>query len=43
MVKVDYSLYLVTDSTEPILKGRNLPEVVRAAIQGGVLCDSLRP
>lgn len=38
-MKTDYSLYLVTDSTEPILKGRNLPEIVQAAIQGGVICN----
>jgi thiamine-phosphate diphosphorylase/hydroxyethylthiazole kinase len=42
MMKVDYSLYLVTDSTEPILKGGNLPEIVQAAIQGGVLGNLLR-
>ncbi|KZF21538.1 TMP-TENI-domain-containing protein [Xylona heveae TC161] len=33
---VDYSLYLVTDSTPAILKGHNLVDVVEAALQGGV-------
>jgi thiamine-phosphate diphosphorylase / hydroxyethylthiazole kinase len=33
---VDYSLYLVTDSTPGILGSRNLAEVVDAAIRGGV-------
>lgn len=32
---VDYSLYLVTDSTRPILGDRDLVEVVRSAIAGG--------
>ncbi|KAE9977914.1 hypothetical protein EG328_001787 [Venturia inaequalis] len=41
-MKADYSLYLVTDSTEPILKGRNLPEIVQAAIQGGVTIVQFR-
>ncbi|KAI9808388.1 MAG: hypothetical protein M1827_007485 [Pycnora praestabilis] len=33
---VDYSLYLVTDSTTAILKKRDLIETVRAAVEGGV-------
>ena len=31
----DYRLYLVTDSTPEILKGKDLPSVVAAAIAGG--------
>ena len=34
--KVDYSLYLVTDSTPAILGNRDLIDVVEAAIRGGV-------
>jgi thiamine-phosphate diphosphorylase / hydroxyethylthiazole kinase len=34
--EVDYSLYLVTDSTPAILGGRDLVEVVDAALKGGV-------
>jgi thiamine-phosphate diphosphorylase/hydroxyethylthiazole kinase len=33
---IDYSLYLVTDSTPAILGDRNLVEVVEAALSGGV-------
>jgi thiamine-phosphate diphosphorylase/hydroxyethylthiazole kinase len=33
---VDYSLYLVTDSSPAILGDRDLIEVVEAALQGGV-------
>ncbi|KAF2434439.1 TMP-TENI-domain-containing protein [Tothia fuscella] len=33
---VDYSLYLVTDSTKAILKDGHLPSIVKAAIEGGV-------
>lgn len=33
---VDYSLYLVTDSTKAILGERHLPSIVKAAIEGGV-------
>ena len=33
---VNYSLYLVTDSTATILGNKHLPSVVEAAIQGGV-------
>lgn len=40
--KVDYSLYLVTDSTPAILGGRDLVEVVEKACQGGVTIVQLR-
>ncbi|KAJ0152549.1 Thiamine-phosphate synthase [Colletotrichum tanaceti] len=33
---VDYSLYLVTDSTPAILADRDLADVVAAAVRGGV-------
>lgn len=33
---VDYSLYLVTDSTPAILGDRDLVQVVEAALEGGV-------
>jgi hypothetical protein len=33
--QVDYSLYLVTDSTEAILGARDLVEVVEQALSGG--------
>lgn len=33
---VDYSLYLVTDSTPAILGGASLVDVVEAALEGGV-------
>lgn len=40
---VDYSLYLVTDSTAAILGDRDLVEVVRAAVEGGTCpCSILR-
>lgn len=32
---VDYSLYLVTDSTDAILGSRNLADVVEQAVTGG--------
>ena len=32
----DYSLYLVTDSTEAVLGDKHLPTVVESAIEGGV-------
>lgn len=35
--QVDYSLYLVTDSTEAILGSRDLVEVVEQALLGGWL------
>ena len=34
--KIDYSLYLVTDSTPTILGTKDLPSVVEAAVKGGV-------
>lgn len=38
--KVDYSLYLVTDSTEAILGSRGLVDVVEQALAGGsYLCE----
>lgn len=36
MANVDYSLYLVTDSTPAILGDRDLIDVVEAALEGGV-------
>ncbi|KAB5558656.1 Hydroxyethylthiazole kinase family-domain-containing protein [Coniochaeta sp. 2T2.1] len=39
---VDYSLYLVTDSTPPILRDRNICGVVEAALKGGVTCVQFR-
>lgn len=33
--QMDYSLYLVTDSTDAILGQRDLCEVVQQAIEGG--------
>lgn len=39
---VDYSLYLVTDSTAAILGDRRLDEVVEAALRGGVGVVQLR-
>ena len=35
--QVDYSLYLVTDSTDAILGSRDLVDVVEQALQGGRL------
>ncbi|KAB2578358.1 putative thiamine biosynthetic bifunctional protein [Lasiodiplodia theobromae] len=40
--QVDYSLYLVTDNTPAILRGRDLVSVVRAAVEGGVTIVQLR-
>lgn len=37
IMPLDLSLYLVTDSTPAILKGRDLCEVVEAALKGGRL------
>jgi len=34
--QVDYSLYLVTDSSPEFLRGRSLAEVVEQALKGGV-------
>jgi thiamine-phosphate diphosphorylase/hydroxyethylthiazole kinase len=39
--QVDYSLYLVTDSTEPILGQRNLVDVVAQALPGGELVTDM--
>ena len=39
---VDYSLYLVTDSTPALLGTRDLVSVVDQAIEGGVTCVQLR-
>ena len=39
-MEADYKLYLVTDSTDAILKGRHLPTVVKEAIDGGVKWSS---
>ena len=35
--QIDYSLYLVTDSTEAILGSRDLLDVVEQALPGGLL------
>jgi hypothetical protein len=40
--RVDYSLYLVTDSTPAILGGRDLCWVVDEALKGGVTCVQYR-
>ncbi|KAK7713633.1 thiamine biosynthetic bifunctional enzyme [Botryosphaeria dothidea] len=40
--QVDYSLYLVTDNTPAILRGRDLVSVVKAAVEGGVTIVQLR-
>ncbi|KAI1842644.1 hypothetical protein JX266_011106 [Neoarthrinium moseri] len=39
---VDYSLYLVTDSTPAILGDKDLCQVVEAALKGGVTCVQFR-
>ncbi|KAI1816821.1 TMP-TENI-domain-containing protein [Poronia punctata] len=39
---VDYSLYLVTDSTAAILGNRDICEVVEHALRGGVTCVQYR-
>ena len=39
---VDYSLYLVTDSTPTILGDKDLPSIVEAAIEGGVTIVQFR-
>lgn len=36
---VDYSLYLVTDSTKAILGDKDLAEVVHQAVEGGKFKD----
>lgn len=35
-MKVDYTLYLVTDSTRAILGDRDIVSVVKAAVEGGI-------
>ncbi|KAI1771375.1 TMP-TENI-domain-containing protein [Hypoxylon cercidicola] len=40
--EVDYSLYLVTDSTPAILGNADICEVVEAALKGGVTCVQYR-
>ena len=40
--QIDYSLYLVTDSTPAILGDKDLVSVVQAAIDGGVLPQAMR-
>ncbi|MCJ1449626.1 MAG: hypothetical protein MMC23_010148 [Stictis urceolatum] len=42
MTSVDYSLYLVTDSSEALLQGRDLPLIVKQAIDGGVTIVQFR-
>ncbi|KAH8673728.1 Hydroxyethylthiazole kinase family-domain-containing protein [Xylariales sp. PMI_506] len=39
---VDYSLYLVTDSTPAILGSKDICQVVEAALKGGVTCVQYR-
>ncbi|KAK8237887.1 Hydroxyethylthiazole kinase family-domain-containing protein [Phyllosticta capitalensis] len=39
---VDYSVYLVTDNTPAILRGRDLVAIVKAAVEGGVTIVQLR-
>jgi len=39
---VDYTLYLVTDSRPEILRGRDICDVVEAALKGGVTCVQFR-
>ena len=39
---VDYSLYLVTDSTPDILGDRDIVDVVEQALRGGVTCVQYR-
>ncbi len=38
---VDYSLYLVTDTTEAILGKHDLRDIVEQAIKGGLLRSSI--
>ena len=38
-MEIDYSVYLVTDSTPAILGKSNLEDVVRAAVEGGTLAS----
>jgi thiamine-phosphate diphosphorylase len=39
---VDYTLYLVTDSTPAILGDKDIVQVVEAALKGGVTCVQYR-
>ena len=39
---LDYSLYLVTDSTPAILKDKDFFHIVEEALKGGVTCVQLR-
>jgi thiamine-phosphate diphosphorylase / hydroxyethylthiazole kinase len=39
---IDYSLYLVTDSTPAILGQRDLDHVVESALRGGITCVQYR-
>lgn len=39
---VDYGVYLVTDSTPAILGSKDIVEIVRAALRGGVTCVQYR-
>ncbi|KAF2085220.1 Hydroxyethylthiazole kinase [Saccharata proteae CBS 121410] len=41
-MKVNYSLYLVTDNTDAILRGRDLVQIVKEAVEGGVTIVQLR-
>ncbi|KAI0913009.1 Hydroxyethylthiazole kinase family-domain-containing protein [Ustulina deusta] len=41
-INTDYALYLVTDSTPAILGGKNICDVVEAALRGGVTCVQYR-
>lgn len=38
-MKVDYSLYLVTDSTPAILADKDLVSVVKQAVEGGTMAS----
>lgn len=40
--RIDYSLYLVTDSTPAILGEKDICHVVEAALKGGVTCVQYR-
>lgn len=42
MVELDLSVYLVTDHTHAQKHGRTVPEVVAAAVAGGVRCIQIR-
>lgn len=40
--RVDYGVYLVTDSTPAILGERDIVDVVKASLRGGVTCVQYR-